>query len=267
MTSDPPADDQTDGVSRAYKQAQTLSIVERSASDEELELLARNWQDDEIPAMQRTVADIQLANLTRGIVDPVFTSLAAALKHVDRPRFSILDAACASGYYSEVIAALDPRPIDYAGCDYSPAMIEMARAHYPDLPFSVQDLTALTLEDRSVDVVLLAGVLEHIPDYRSAIDEATRVGREYLIVHRCPTTSTRGHERTIGTQYNIRTPRTFFAQKVLASEFAEAGFGLVASIDVYPKRRTLVQRLRRTISGWRGRRHRGTQTLVFRRRP
>ena len=108
-------------------------------------------------------------------------------------------------------------------------------------------------------MVLLAGVLEHIPDYRRAIEEAARVAREYLIVHRCPTTSTREHERTIGTQYNIRTPRTFFAQKVLASEFADAGFGLIASIEVYPKRRTVVQRVRRTISGWRGRRHRGTE--------
>ena len=117
--------------------------------------------------MQRTVADIQLQTSRAGSWTPSSPPLRPLSSTSIGRGFSILDAACASGYYSEVIAALDPRPIDYAGCDYSPAMIEMARAHYPDLPFSVQDLTALTLEDRSVDAVLLAGVLEHIPDYRA----------------------------------------------------------------------------------------------------
>ena len=165
---------------------------------------------------------------------PVFTSLAAALTHVDLERFSILDAACASGYYSEVIRLLDPRPIAYEGCDYSPAMIESARLHHPGLPFSVEDLTALTKADRSVDVVLLSGVLEHIPEYRTALGEAGRVARDYLIVHRCPTLSGPDHVRTIGTQYNVQTPRTFFSLDRLGSEVADVGFDRVATVDVYP---------------------------------
>ena len=90
-------------------------------------------------------------------------------------------------------------------------MIESARAHHPGVPFSVEDLTALTKADRSFDVVLLSGVLEHIPEYQKAIDEAGRVAREYLIVHRSPMLSGPDHIRTIGTQYNIKTPRTFFS--------------------------------------------------------
>src|SRR6187402_986867 len=120
MTSGSPTEDPDRGVAQAYKEAQTLRVAEVPASDDELGELAGSWQDGEIPGLQRTVADIQLANLKRGVVDPVFTSLAAALKHVELSQFSILDAACASGYYSEVIAALDPRPIEYVGCDYSP---------------------------------------------------------------------------------------------------------------------------------------------------
>ena len=221
-------------IDRIYAEAQTLGPVEVRATDDELRALADAWQDADIPAAQRGVVDVQLANLAKGEVDPVFAALASALRHVDLPRFSILDGACASGYYGEVIHMLDPRPITYEGCDYSPAMIASARAHQPGVPFSVQDLTALTMADASFDVVLLAGVLEHIPEYPKALRELSRVAREYLIVHRCPTVSGPDHVRTIGTQYNIRTPRTFFSLPLLASEIAGVGFEQVATIDVYP---------------------------------
>jgi len=242
-------------INRIYVEQQTIEATEVPASDEALGGLASAWQDDEIPELQRRVVDAQLANLEQGVVDPVFESLATALRHVELERFSILDGACASGYYSEVIRLLDPRPIAYEGCDYSPAMIESAKAHHPGYPFSVEDLTALTKPDRSVDVVLLSGVLEHIPEYRKALDEAGRVAREYLIVHRCPTVSGPEHVRTIGTQYNVTTPRTFFSTELLTSEVAARGFDLVASVDVYPRKATSQVDATRTL------------TLVFRRRP
>jgi len=266
MTSATPHGDPSDRVTRAYREAQTVSSTEVRASDAELSELAGNWKDEAIPDLQRSVADVQLSNLARGVVDPVFASLAEALRRVEEPRFSILDAACASGYYSEVIRTLDDRPIAYTGCDYSAAMIDSARAHYPDLPFSVQDLTALTLADLSFDVVLLAGVLEHIPEYRRAIGESTRVAGRYVIVHRCPTTTGRVHERTIGTQYNITTPRTFFSLPLLRSEFSAAGFELIGTVEVYPKRVSWRRRAGELATGWRRHDSRGTFTLVFRRR-
>ena len=249
----------TSEIDRIYLEAQTIESIELPASDEELGGLAEAWQDDAIPDLQRRVVDAQLANLERGIVDPVFASLAAALTHVDLERFSILDAACASGYYSEVIRLLDPRPIAYEGCDYSPAMIESAKVHHPGLPFSVEDLTALTKPDRSVDVVLLSGVLEHIPEYRTALDEAGRVARDYLIVHRCPTLAGPDHVRTIGTQYNVQTPRTFFSLDRLGSEIADVGYDRIATIDVYPSKRSPAAAVTPATAR--------VVTLVFRRRP
>ena len=254
-------------IDRIYAEAQTLGPAEVPASDDELRELSDVWQDEEIPAAQRRVVDVQLANLAKGQVDPVFAALAAALRHVDLPRFSILDGACASGYYSEVIRRLDPRPIAYEGCDYSAAMIASAQEHQPGVPFSVEDLTALTKADDSVDVVLLAGVLEHIPDYPKALGESSRVAREYLIVHRCPTVSGHAHVRTIGTQYNIRTPRTFFSLPLLASEVASVGFDQIATIDVYPSAKAT--RLTDEADDDTAARIRAsrTLTLVFRRRP
>ena len=246
-------------IDRIYAEAQTIEAIEVPASDEELAGLAEAWQDDTIPDLQRRVVDAQLTNLERGIVDPVFASLGAALRHVDLERFSILDGACASGYYSEVIRLLDPRPITYEGCDYSPAMIESAKVHHPGYPFSVEDLTALTKADRSFDVVLLSGVLEHIPEYRTALSEAGRVASEYLIVHRCPTLSGPDHVRTIGTQYSVQTPRTFFSLERLESEIADVGFDHVATIDVYPGKRSAAAAVTPATAR--------VVTLVLRRRP
>jgi SAM-dependent methyltransferase len=262
----PPSDDAEAQVQQAYSEVQTIAAPDVPASDEELGELANSWKDDELPGLQRRVVDVQLANLERGIVDPVFATLAKALERVDLPAFSILDAACATGYYSEVIRRLDQRRIDYSGCDYSPAMIEAARAHHPGIAFSVQDLTALAEADRSFDVVLLAGVLEHIPDYPRAIEEAGRVARRYLIVHRCPMTARPAHDRRIGTQYNIRTPRTRFSLSLLRSEFEGEDFELIESIEVYPEALSWRRRARRMISRLRKRNRRTTLTLVFRRR-
>jgi SAM-dependent methyltransferase len=256
----------TSDIDRIYAGSQSVAAADRPATDAELRELADAWQDADIPAVQRRVVDVQLANLAQGKVDPVFAALAEALRYVDLPRFSILDAACASGYYSEVIRVLDQRPIAYEGCDYSPAMIESARAHEPGVPFSVEDLTALTKADDSFDVVLLAGVLEHIPDYPKALGEAGRVAREYLIVHRCPTVDGPEHLRTIGTQYNVLTPRTFFSLPLLGSEIAAVGFDPVATIDVYPAASSQPKSGSVAVDERGAIRSDRTLTLVFRRR-
>jgi|GEM_PF-6411077 hypothetical protein len=75
--------------------------------------LANNWRAGHIPAQQRSVVDKQISAMRSGDIDPVFASCIAALKAVKLESFSLLDGACASGYYSDVLQALDPRAIEY----------------------------------------------------------------------------------------------------------------------------------------------------------
>jgi len=63
-------------------------------------------------------------NLRKGYADPVFVALSEAMKGVELTSFSLLDAACATGYYAEVIKTLERKDIEYKGCDYSDAMIK-----------------------------------------------------------------------------------------------------------------------------------------------
>jgi ubiquinone/menaquinone biosynthesis C-methylase UbiE len=256
-------------VHDSYREAQLLQRQEKSASLDEMKQLSGNWQDEELPALQRKVVAIQLENLRSGIVDVVFLTLIELLKKIPLKSFSFLDVACASGYYFEVIRALDSRPIQYHGCDYSESMIRAAHSFYPGTNFEVQDLRNLKYNDRSFDVVMAAGVMEHIPDWIQALSEVCRVADQYVIHHRCPITPGQTHEYTIGTQYNIETPRIFFGKQILLAEYRSRGFHLIKEIDVY-NRLTLRQKARKAVKSFLGRGElepvgRTTKSLLLRR--
>ncbi len=227
-------EDELGKVYRKYEEVQLLKNEERSASVDEMNQISGNWKNSDVPSLQRQVVNLQLENLKNGIVDPVFTSFTNILAGISLREFTILDAACASGYYSEVIKALDSRKIQYQGCDYSKAMIETAKAIYPEIKFDEEDLTNLSYSDASFDVVMASGILEHIPDYKKAISELCRVSRNYIILHRCPLTSLPNEEYVIGAQYNIETPRIYFSKQVLQEQFKTHGFQITKEIDVYP---------------------------------
>jgi ubiquinone/menaquinone biosynthesis C-methylase UbiE len=259
-------EDQRKKVDQVYQEVQLLRREETSATVQEMQLLSENWKDRDIPALQRKVVDVQLHNLRMGIVDPVFSSLAAILKKIRLQQFTLLDSACASGYYSEVIRTLDTRPIQYHGCDYSDEMILAARSYYPSGEFEVQNLTDLRFADQSFDVVLASGVLEHIPDYQMAILELCRVSRKYIVLHRCPLVSGSHHEFTIGSQYNIETPRIRFSKRILMKDFAARRFRLLKKIDVYPQEgRKSLRSLVSSVLKMNQFLERSTQTFLFKR--
>src|SRR6185369_4640449 len=80
---------------------------------------ATTWQRPEFPARQRALVNQELERLRRGEVDRVFAIAADLVGAVASEGNSIVDAACASGFYSEVLATcLTPR-LRYTGIDLS----------------------------------------------------------------------------------------------------------------------------------------------------
>lgn len=96
-----------------------------------------------------------------------------------RPGQHILDVGCGNGR--------DLLPLLEAGCictaiDCSPQMVAEARkrlppAHAARCELLVADAVRLPLADASFDAVFCSEVIEHIPDWRSAIAEMARVLR------------------------------------------------------------------------------------------
>ena len=100
---------------------------------------------------------------------PLFQRLGLDLKNKD-----VLELGCGNGYGASLINKQSPR--SYIGLDVMEEQIEKARQRYPQFTFFVQDATDLSqFADASKDVVIIFGVLHHIPEWRKVIDEIRRV--------------------------------------------------------------------------------------------
>jgi SAM-dependent methyltransferase len=136
----------------------------------EAERLRNAWQDEGLPLKQRDLVDQQLRKYRAGTPIDVFDVMLNALRELPELQLgmSLLEVGCSSGFYSEVfeIAGL---PIQYSGCDYSEAFIQLACARYPLLDFSVADATQLDYPTASFDLVVSGCCLLHIPEYVKGI--------------------------------------------------------------------------------------------------
>lgn len=254
-------------INEIYKQEQSHVDIERQENLENLKELSTAWKNDEIPLKQRRVVQHQLENLKNGQVDPVFVALVDTLNHLPFDEFSILDAACASGYYFDVISTLVKKKIRYVGSDFSPGMIELAKKSYPDQHFYVEDLTDLSYHDKEFDIVLVSGVLEHVPNFVAAISEVCRVAKTSVILHRCLVNNSDKNIYTSGYLYNIKTPRIFFSKEMLKEEFEKHGYTLELEISAYQDESKFIASIKNSLKRiLLGRRERAEFTLTFTRK-
>lgn len=70
----------------------------------------------------------------------------------------------------------------YKGTDYSEGMIEVCKKEFPEGDWEVQDARKLKEKDNSWDCVLLMHCLDHLDDYESAVKEAARVSKKYVLI-------------------------------------------------------------------------------------
>ncbi|HXJ77814.1 MAG TPA: methyltransferase domain-containing protein [Candidatus Methylomirabilis sp.] len=110
-------------------------------------------------------APLRLFGLEEPVMHRLFDSLPASL---------VLDAACGTGRHSQYLAARGHRLV---GVDQSSEMLERARRRAPDGDFREGNLEGLPIGSGSVDVVVCALALVHLPDITGAIQEFARVVR------------------------------------------------------------------------------------------
>ena len=103
------------------------------------------------------------------IEDPIVREILKGL-----PVGVALDAACGTGRHTAYLAALGH---EVSGVDNSPEMLERARDKVPGGSFYEADLSALPLADDSVDLVVCAIALSHLPNLDPALAELVRVLR------------------------------------------------------------------------------------------
>ena len=85
-----------------------------------------------------------------------------------------LDAACGTGRHTAYLASLGHEVI---GVDSSPEMLERARQKIPTGTFHEAELHDVPLDDDSVDLVVCAIALSHVPELEPVLAELVRVLR------------------------------------------------------------------------------------------
>lgn len=95
----------------------------------------------------------------------------------------ILELGCGAGYGAEAILREFPET-RLVSTDLDPEMVERARRHVARFPgfalraqFREEDATALSFPDDSFDGVFEFGILHHVPPWKKALREVSRVLR------------------------------------------------------------------------------------------
>src|SRR3990172_6291929 len=100
---------------------------------------------------------------------PMFRQMGLDLHNKD-----VLEIGCGSGYGAFLLDGLHPK--SYIGLDVMDEQVELAQKKYPQFQFLIQDAEDLSqFANESKDVVIIFGVLHHIPNWRKTIDEIIRV--------------------------------------------------------------------------------------------
>ena len=133
------------------------------------ESLDVNWSDELESLHEESSRDHFLDVWTR-------TALLDALAASELPAAGpvILDAGCSSGYLLEDLRATYP-DATLVGLDLVAAGLHRAHDGVPDAHLVLADVCDLPLGDATVDAVVSANLLEHVPDDRAALAEMLRV--------------------------------------------------------------------------------------------
>ena len=90
----------------------------------------------------------------------------------DRKHLRCLDMGSNTGRYTRMVSNMG-LPVE--GVDFSEEMLALARSRHPDLKFHRGDAQALPFEDASFDGVVSLGLIQMVPDWRSALSETMRI--------------------------------------------------------------------------------------------
>lgn len=186
------------------------------------------WQDAELPQRQMKIVKKELADIReRTSYPPHMQTLIDELHMIGLARPSLLEIGCSSGYYSEVFqcAGMD---VQYHGCDYSKAFIDLAKQRYPTIDFSVCDAIALPYPDASFDIAISGCCILHILNYEKAIAETARVAKRYAIFHRTPVLHCRPTTYTRKKGYGVDMIEIFFNESELFDLFRRYDLAVVA---------------------------------------
>ncbi|GAA5037495.1 SAM-dependent methyltransferase [Thermocatellispora tengchongensis] len=157
------------------------------------------------------------------IDEPVVDAIVGGL-----PAGAALDAACGTGRFAAFLAE---RGHQVLGVDGSPEMLALARERVPQAEFRLGDLHRLPVPDESVDLVVCALALTHVPELGPVLAEFARVlrpGGSLVISDVHPERVTRGNAPPV--RLPDGRPGRLVTHRHLTGDYVRAA--LAAGLDV-----------------------------------
>ena len=151
--------------------------------------MSQAYTASDVALKQRTMVDRQLAEMLAGNPPSHFDSLGKLLQQLRESTKSehvtLLDAACSSAYYADIVQHYVSDWVEYTGYDFNPGMVALARNLHPEFSTLWGDVRNMGMfQDRIFDIVLSGATIMHIKDWQIAIKELARVADKWLILHR-----------------------------------------------------------------------------------
>jgi SAM-dependent methyltransferase len=207
--------------------------------DDALNAQCEGWLEGLTARRQAAAYNDLMACMHRGDVRIDLDVAARGIRKAGMEKPTILEIGCGNGYYAEVFETLLREPFAYVGTDYSDAMIETARARYPDHRFEVANACGLKFEDSAFDIVFNGVSLMHILDFETAIRESARVAGSHCLYHSVPVFTDRDTTYLRKYAYGSPVVEVVFNRDHLLGIFKDAGLTLVEywesiPYDVYP---------------------------------
>jgi SAM-dependent methyltransferase len=196
-----------------------------------------NWSDD-LEALHREASRDHFLDVwtRRALLDAALPALT--------PQGVVVDAGCSSGYLLEDLRA-ERADLQLIGVDLVAAGLRRAHDLVPEARLLLADVCDLPVEDETVDAVVSANLLEHVPDDVGALREFARVlrpgGRAAIVVPAGPSTYDY-YDRFLGHERR-------YARGEMAAKGRDAGLRVVADHHIgsflYPAFWAVKQRNRR----------------------
>jgi SAM-dependent methyltransferase len=193
-----------------------------------------SWKSPAVAQQMDNLAEQQLGSPED--VAPYRTFVEAigrlASEHALPERARLLDFGCGVGHYSELLERYFPGRFAYIGCDFSQAMVEAARARWPQREFVLNDIFENELDLESFDVIVAGALIDVLDEWERALDVLLGSGASYVLLHRQQVVDDDSHVEIVGGYTGQLTYRTYVTRRELLAIGARNGYELVEELEV-----------------------------------
>lgn len=116
------------------------------------------------------------------LLDRFYDSVCRLLQPRLQEGCSLLEVGCGAGFSSQQLLKWLPESGSFLGSDVGQTLLDKAARRNPGARFIRQSVYELAMPDKSVDIIVMLEVLEHLDDPGRALAELRRVAKRAVIL-------------------------------------------------------------------------------------